>query len=131
MSSRVGMATPASRSTARSSAWVGLTRSIQTAFSGSAAASAIATFLSAPSQGTKTENIRELRECYASGADSIQLLHRPDDDRINRQFSFAASTWPLHERFCRGVANLPRIPATSAAVRQKRHNWPLAAQEKP
>ena len=54
MSSRVGTAIPASRSTALSSAAVGFTRSIQTAVSGSAARSAAATFFSEDSEGTNT-----------------------------------------------------------------------------
>src|SRR5436190_22105325 len=57
MSSRVGTAIPASRSTALSSSAVGLTRSIQTAVSGSEARSTATAFLSEKSEGTKTENI--------------------------------------------------------------------------
>ena len=57
MSSRVGTAIPASCSTALSSSGVGLTRSIQTAFSGSAARSTATAFFSEKSEGTKTENI--------------------------------------------------------------------------
>src|SRR6476660_5127495 len=57
MSSRVGNAIPASRSTARSSSVVGFNRSIQTALSGSAAGSAPGTFFREASEGTKTENM--------------------------------------------------------------------------
>src|ERR1700694_5323176 len=57
MSSRVGTAIPASRSTALSSAAVGFIRSIQTALSGGAASSASATFFSEDSDGTNTESM--------------------------------------------------------------------------
>src|ERR1700730_16298522 len=59
MSSRVGTAIPASRSTAWSSAAVGFTRSIQTALSGSAARSAQTTFFSEASEGTNIDNIKD------------------------------------------------------------------------
>src|SRR5579872_307029 len=58
MSSRVGTAIPASRSTALSSAMVGFTRSIQTAFSGSLSRSVTMAFLSEDSLGTNTENMQ-------------------------------------------------------------------------
>src|SRR5262245_48250401 len=58
MSSRVGTDMPASRSTALSSSGVGLNRSIQTAFSGSAPISTATAFLTEKSEGTKTENIQ-------------------------------------------------------------------------
>src|SRR5215216_895483 len=57
MSSRVGTAIPASRSTARSSSIVGFNRSIQTALSGSAAGSAAGSFFRLDSEGTNTENM--------------------------------------------------------------------------
>ena len=57
MSSRVGTAMPASRSTALSSSGLGLTRSIQTAFSGNAARSAATAFFREKSEGTYTENM--------------------------------------------------------------------------
>src|SRR5438874_13262316 len=57
MSSRVGTAIPASRSTARSSAAVGLTRSIQIAFSGSVARPSTEAFFSEDSAGRNTENM--------------------------------------------------------------------------
>src|SRR5258708_4579749 len=56
MSSRVGTAIPASRSTAWSSSAVGFTRSIQTAFSGNEAAPATAAFFREASEGTYTDN---------------------------------------------------------------------------
>src|SRR5215217_7849231 len=56
MSSLVGTAIPASRSTALSSAAVGFTRSIQTALSGSPASST-ATFFSEDTEGTKTASM--------------------------------------------------------------------------
>src|SRR6267142_7225878 len=59
MSSRVGTAIPASRSTAWSSAGVGFMRSIQTAFSGSATRSARATFFSEVSEGTYADNMKD------------------------------------------------------------------------
>src|SRR5258706_4081578 len=74
MSSRVGTAIPASRSTARSSSAVGFTRSIQTAFSGNASASAKSTFFREDSEGTYTDNMRELRN-GAAGLVSTRLLH--------------------------------------------------------
>src|SRR5580700_4952297 len=57
MSSRVGTAIPASPSTAWSSAAVGLTISIQTALSGSAARSTETAFFREDSEGTNTENM--------------------------------------------------------------------------
>src|SRR4051794_6825647 len=57
MSSRVGTAIPASRSTAWSSSVVGFTRSIQTAFSGNETASATSTFFREGSEGTYTDNM--------------------------------------------------------------------------
>src|SRR4051794_613076 len=57
MSSRVGTAIPASRSTARSSSIVGFNRSIQTALSGRAAGSAAGSFFREDSEGTNTENM--------------------------------------------------------------------------
>src|SRR5262249_27153109 len=57
MSSRVGTAIPASRSTALSSAAVGLNRSTQTALSGSLDKSSMVTFLREVSEGTNTENM--------------------------------------------------------------------------
>src|SRR6266540_826999 len=57
MSSRVGTAIPASRSTPRSSSIVGFNRSIQTALSGNAAGSAAGSFFRVDSEGTNTENM--------------------------------------------------------------------------
>jgi hypothetical protein len=61
MSSRVGTAMPASPSTALSSAAVGLTMSIQTALSGSAARSMAVAFFREDSEGTNTANMKGLR----------------------------------------------------------------------
>src|ERR1700761_4207648 len=58
MSSRVGTAIPASRSTALSSAAVGFTRSIQTALSGRCSSSVMVAFFSDDSVGTNTENMQ-------------------------------------------------------------------------
>jgi hypothetical protein len=58
MSSRVGTAIPASRSTARSSSAVGFTMSIQTAFSGKSAVSAKSIFFREDSEATYTDNMR-------------------------------------------------------------------------
>ena len=57
MSSRVGTAIPASRSTAWSSSAVGFTRSIQTAFSGNAARSGTGSFFREDSEGTYTDSM--------------------------------------------------------------------------
>src|SRR4030088_1213112 len=59
MSSRVGTAISASRSTALSSAAVGLTRSIHTAFPGNAFTSSAGTFFSEDSEGTNTDNMED------------------------------------------------------------------------
>src|SRR5882724_4840421 len=59
MSSRVGTAIPASRSTALSSAAVGFTRSIQTAPSGKTSRSVTAAFFREVSEGTNTENMED------------------------------------------------------------------------
>src|ERR1700681_3671504 len=58
MSSRVGTAMPASRSTALSSAALGLTRSIHTALSGNMVRSVTAVFFRQDSEGTNTENMK-------------------------------------------------------------------------
>src|SRR3974390_3939394 len=65
MSSRVGTAIPASRSTALSSAALGLTRSTQTAPSGRLARSPV-TFFSEDSAGTNTDSIEN---SVATGTD--------------------------------------------------------------
>src|SRR5712675_1307089 len=79
MSSRVGTAIPASRSTAWSSSGVGFTRSIQTAFSGNATRSAGATFFSEVSEGTNTDNMKNSGAGYASTQQDLarfwQALH--------------------------------------------------------
>jgi hypothetical protein len=78
MSSRVGTAIPAKRSTALSSAVVGFTRSIQTAVSGRAARSLTLVFFREASTGTNTENMKTAPERESStlgvgthGVDSI------------------------------------------------------------
>src|SRR6185437_15838513 len=71
MSSRVGTAMPASRSTARSSSGVGLTRSTHTAVSGRDARSTEATFFSEASQGTYTESIKYLQKLSTRGFPSL------------------------------------------------------------
>ena len=74
MSSRVGTAIPASRSTALSSAAVGFTRSIQTALSGSAVRSAAAAFFREDSEGTNTANMEHSRtsaDSYPNGLSPI------------------------------------------------------------
>src|SRR5450631_2315017 len=63
MSSRVGTAIPARRSTALSSAAVGFSRSIQTALSGRAARSAAASFFSEVAEGMKTDSMEDLGDC--------------------------------------------------------------------
>src|SRR5882757_1881917 len=95
MSSRVGTAIPASRSTALSSAAVGFTRSIQTAPSGSAARSTSATFFSEDSEGTNTDSMEDSGTEYATTQQDLarfwQALH---DGRIKRRSIFvAAGRW--------------------------------------
>src|SRR5258708_14967310 len=109
MSSRVGTAIPASRSTARSSAAVGLTRSIQTAVSGSAERSAATAFFSEASAGMNTDNMGTpglgastqqdmprlwqalhapaCRYLWRSGAGGLGLVrrHRPPCPQISRE----------------------------------------------
>src|SRR6516164_10093091 len=58
MSSRVGTAIPAHRSTVLSSAWVGLTKSTHTALSGSTARSSMVALLREASEGTNTEDMQ-------------------------------------------------------------------------
>src|SRR5438477_11475899 len=81
MSSRVGTAIPASRSTALSSAAVGLTRSIQTAVSGSLERSGAATFFSEDSEGTKTANMGDSRRARQPTQQEFarfwQAVHKP------------------------------------------------------
>src|SRR5437868_14985961 len=74
MSSRVGTAIPASRSTALSSAAVGLTRSIQTAVSGSLERSGAATFFSEDSEGTKTANMGDSRRARQPTQQHLAVL---------------------------------------------------------
>src|SRR5215204_7402341 len=77
MSSRVGTAIPASRSTARSSSSVGFNRSIQTALSGNAAGSVAGSFLREDSEGTNTENMGN----SGTGRQSLVLTRFLDANR--------------------------------------------------
>src|SRR5450432_4027778 len=92
MSSRVGTAIPARRSTAWSSAAVGFTRSIQTALSGSAARSAQTTFFSEASEGTNIDNIKD------SGT-----------GRINHQQNLARFWQALHDGPVFFESHLPHL----------------------
>jgi hypothetical protein len=95
MSSRVGTAIPASRSTAWSSVAVGLTRSIQTAFSGSAARSGAATFFNEDSAGTNTENMENSGTGQVTHPTDLarfwQALHDKDTAGLLPR---AAPLWP-------------------------------------
>src|ERR1700679_3734840 len=98
MSSRVGTAIPASRSTALSSAAVGLTRSTQTAASGSVAISASASFFSEDSAGTYTDSMQDsgtgrLNPTQQELARFWQALH---DRPFNPLSGFAAARWQQH-----------------------------------
>src|SRR5580658_5878048 len=94
MSSRVGTAIPATPSTARSSAAVGFTRSIQTALSGKAASSGEATFRSEDSDGMNTENMEDPtpdRVHAATQQDLARFWQAPDGLRINLGSTFVAA----------------------------------------
>src|SRR3954447_12449261 len=93
MSSRVGTAIPASRSTALSSSDVGLTRSIQTALSGSAARSAATAFFSEKSEGTNTENIGKLRKRAVNAPKGLSSILASAHDGINRRSTIMAAKW--------------------------------------
>src|SRR5215475_607055 len=103
MSSRVGTAIPASRSTALSSSAVGLTRSIQTALSGSAARSTATAFLSEKSEGTKTENIHNSGTGYLVHNGIARFWQGLDDWRINLPSSFAAAKRHHHGAYTADV----------------------------
>src|SRR5579862_1933906 len=97
MSSRVVTAIPASRSTARSSAAVGLTRSIQTALFGRSERSSITAFFRADSVGTNTENMRgRTPKRHGRGAgpgelrDLSPLCQLANDSGVNHPRLFAA-----------------------------------------
>src|SRR3954463_7945048 len=113
MSSRVGTAIPASRPTALSSAAVGLTRSIQTALSGSLERSGAATFFSEDSEGTKTANMGDSRRARQSTQQEFarfwQALHTPHSPAsplggkmAARRPDSASYRWAVHAkpRFC-------------------------------
>src|SRR5271165_3270384 len=94
MSSRVGTAIPASRSTALSSAAVGLTRSIHTAFSGSAARSSTTAFFREDSEGMNTENMKNSEiGTKLTKADLARFWQALHDRRINRPLGFVAAGW--------------------------------------
>src|ERR1700686_4637261 len=94
MSSRVGTAIPASRSTALSSAAVGFTRRIQSAGSGSAARSAATTFFSEVSEGTNTANMGNSRtEQTPTQKDLARFWQALQDGRIGCRPMFVAAGW--------------------------------------
>src|ERR1700686_66681 len=110
MSSRVGTAIPASRSTALSSAAVGLTRSIQTAFSGIAERSALAAFFSEVSEGTNTDSMGTPGTGRAGPTqqDKPRPWQAPHGPRVTRRSIFVAAGW-LHRRTASAsVAHLPQ-----------------------
>src|SRR5215212_646315 len=105
MSSLVGTAIPASRSTALSSAAVGFTRSIQTALSGSPASST-ATFFSEDTEGTKTASMGGLRESTRATqpelARFLQAVHHGHTHPVH----LAPEYWSLR-RIWRNLASYP------------------------
>src|SRR6267378_1597508 len=91
MSSRVGTAIPASRSTAWSSAGVGFTRSIQTAFSGNATRSAGATFFSEVSEGANTDNMKNSGAGYASTQQDLARFWQALHEGHSRRSTYVAA----------------------------------------
>src|ERR1700730_10254416 len=94
MSSRVGTAIPASRSTALSSAAVGFTRSIQTPPSGKTSRSVTAAFFREVSEGTNTENMKDSRQDRpANQQDLARFWQAFHDHPTSFRAPFAARRW--------------------------------------
>src|SRR5665213_958230 len=121
MSSRVGTAIPASRSTALSSAAVGLTRSIQTASSGSASISTAAAFFKELSTGTNTDSMKnsETRHAHPTGlgsglASRLLIAGQP----------FVAAGWPQHGTDSAAQTGLPGNETQAAITAAKKTQPP-------
>src|SRR5665647_2373325 len=114
MSSRVGTAIPASRSTALSSPAVGFTRSIQTAPSGSASRSATTAFFSEVSAGTNTDSMGNSRTRqqglpnWPTQQDLVRFWQALDDGRVNGPSRFVATGWRQHGPDPAAEARLPK-----------------------
>src|ERR1700676_4405084 len=132
MSSRVGTAIPPSRSTALSSTAVGFTRSIQTAFSGSAARSGSATFLSEDSAGTYTDSMeapglggrptqQDLARFWQAPDDAGGLTADPYLWRLNGS---RVALIRRRRHLC------PKMSRKPDQLRQKRHSQPAAARHR-
>src|SRR5882724_3636421 len=94
MSSRVGTAIPASRSTALSSAGVGFTRSIQTAPSGKVARSVTTAFFRQDSEGTNTENMKDSGpDSQFNQQDLARFWQGFHDRQTTLGAGFAAARW--------------------------------------
>src|SRR5450432_515326 len=132
MSSRVGTAIPASRSTALSSAPVGFTRSIQTALSGSAVRSPTPAFFRENSEGTNTDNIED----SGTGREkpTQQDLARFWQALMTPALTKPAPLWRLDGNrvalIRRPVHACPKICRKQQHLRQKRHNRHPAARQR-
>src|SRR5271169_5671215 len=123
MSSRVGTAIPASRSTALSSAADGLTRSIQTAFSGSASSSVAAAFFSEDSEGTNTESMGNSDwERQINQQDLARFWQAFRDGRRPHRSQFAAARRQESGWIRQQSVPLPQNGSVRKGLRQKRHS---------
>src|SRR5712671_2639164 len=131
MSSRVGTAIPASRSTALSSAAVGFTRSIQTAPSGKTPRSVTAAFFREVSEGTNTENMEDSGQDRPLNQQDLARFWQAFHDRPTRfPAGFAARRWQEGWRGPGGSArSCPRMERRRENLRQKRHNLSLAVRD--
>src|ERR1700687_1778432 len=122
MSSRVGTAIPASRSTARSSAALGLTRSIQTALSGNLARSSGAAFFSEDSAGTNTDNMEHSATGHAKPTqqDLARFWQALHDRRTNRRSIFVAAGWRQGGIDSAAAARLPKNEPKSEGFAAKK-----------
>src|SRR6185437_5816264 len=123
MSSRVGTAIPASFSTALSSTWVGLKRSIHTALSGSFARSSQEAFFREPSEGTKTESMGHSgQEMERSQTGRGRLLQAGNASLLTGNWYLWRSGGRKVARIRRPAHICPRISPKRHILRQKRHN---------
>src|SRR5471030_2575441 len=131
MSSQVGTAIPASRSTALSSSAVGLTRSIQTALSGSAARSFSAIFFSEDSARTYTDNMGapELGRRLTQ-QDLARFWQALDDAPVHRRSIFVAAEWLWRGADSAAAPLCPKMSPKPESLRQKGHSQPPAARDK-
>src|SRR5581483_314073 len=131
MSSRVGTAMPASFSTARSSAAVGLTRSTQTALSGSLEGSSMIAFFKEASEGTNTENMGTPEGCGTGllGLSSVRarVRRRCRLTVIHPLWRAEGGIVALIRRACELC---PRNSRNREMLRQKGHRLSPAARDK-